>query len=185
MKQITAKHCAKIHPLSARSARESADSEHHLHQHDPVRPGERLQLARPAGAVRKMIHGLRPVPQRHAQAAVRRASGAGSSRRGRGLLRPRQHQRRGASRRPRGAAEERATKHRQLARRMVREDPHGPGKGCIPFFGQTVARQALQLRNLANNCFRFSISRRSERWPRFRPAAPLPPRPKKMGRTPR
>ena len=43
----------------------------------------------------------------------------------RALLRPRQHQRRGASRRHRGAENERAAKHREVTRRLVREDPHG------------------------------------------------------------
>ena len=41
------------------------------------------------------------------------------------MLRPRQLQRQGASRRHRGMEDERAAEHRQIARRLVREDPHG------------------------------------------------------------
>ena len=62
------------------------------------------------------------------RSAVRRASGTACARRGRGLLRPRQRQRRGASGRHRGAEDERAAEHRQIARRLEHEDPHGLGK---------------------------------------------------------
>ena len=98
--------------LPAASARERSDSQHRFHQRGFVRRGERLQVARAAGAVRKMVHGLRPVPPL--------AVGEG-----RGVLRPRQHQRRGTSRRHRSAKDERAAKHRQVAQRVVCEDPHG------------------------------------------------------------
>ena len=49
-------------PLSSGSARERAESEHRRHQRDFACLGERLQVARPAETVRKMVHGLRPVP---------------------------------------------------------------------------------------------------------------------------
>ena len=60
--------------------------------------------------------------------AIRRGRRACTGTHGRGLLRPRQHQRQSASRRHRSAEDERAAKHRQIARRMAREDPHGLGK---------------------------------------------------------
>ena len=70
MRQITAKQSAP----PAGSARERADSQYRFHQRGLVRHGERLLVARAAGAVRKMVHGLRPVPplvtKRRARAAV-------------------------------------------------------------------------------------------------------------------
>ena len=82
-------------PLSSGSARERADSEHHLHQRDFACHGERLQVARVSGAVQKIVHGLRVVPplvaKRRSRASVRGASGAESGRRGHGVLRSRQH----------------------------------------------------------------------------------------------
>ena len=45
-------------PPSAGSAREHADFEHHLYQRRSLCHGERLQVARPAEPLRKLIHGL-------------------------------------------------------------------------------------------------------------------------------
>ena len=90
--------------------------------------------ARPA---RRAAPGRRPDPPRRTgsgpavvSCAIRRCRRActGTHGRGRGLLRPRQRQRQSASRRHRSAEDERAAKHRQIARRMAREDPHGLGK---------------------------------------------------------
>ncbi len=60
-----------------------------------------------------------------------------------------------------------------------------PVRGCIPIL--LVKRRCDAASNRGSRpdgCFQCSIRRRSERWPRFRPAAPLPPYPRKMGRTP-
>ena len=105
MKQVTAKQHAKIHPYLPVQRGNVRISNIVFINAILLRPGEQLQVMRPAGAVRQLVHGLRPVPplvpQRLTRAAVRRASGAGSGRQGYGLLRPRQHQHQGASRRHR------------------------------------------------------------------------------------